>query len=546
MTAVESDPASALARRPPVVWLALSLAPAALMYSSVAQFPYLRADDTFIIRTNWFSQTYDALQEVNLWFVHIIVAKLLDMGRPLFWLSVNATAYLFEEYGLQSFAYIRGIGVGLLGVVGYLLLRHLQAWGYRTVTATCLMALILALPGFQIIIGNGVWLMPGVLLAMAAAGLMMRVDARERRRSAGYAGVMLLLIASLAVYQAVAFLFVAVTAAALASPAWEERRDDVVRYVLRALVLMTVATLVYYALWRLGVRYIVPGVYSIEGSGYAPGMVLNDLVANVQLFVERRIPQVLNLWYAPHISRPLAQWVGAGLVLAWAALLATGGERRRDMALKLLLYATLFAASESCMVVADYYRFFASKFTTSVAQSVVFVFFLVDTARQLRQLIGARVRVPPVGYQAALLALTLVCCVKAQTQTWSLIVMPSSLETRFVGTHVLEYMQRRGRIDEVEIIGETRPILVEGSVVDAVHPESVGEFMFRNFGSIDYTTMLVRNVMLDITGAEPTRVIARIGKGDSDFIYPGRSLAPDSSKYRLVIDIKQMSVHWRP
>jgi len=527
---------------------AVSLAAAALMYSTVAWFPYLRGDDTFLIRTNWFTLTYDAVHNTGPRFWHIIIAKLLDQGRVLFWLCVNGSAYLYDVYGLKSLTYVRGAGVGVLGIVGYAFARHLLAWNFAPVTAVCLMVLTLALPGLQIITGNRVWLVPGLALAMTAAHLMMRTTAAmsRGRRVGAYAAITALLVASLSGDQSLAFVFVAVTAAALASSEWEQRPAMITRYVVGSVALMGVATLVYVGLWVLGVKYVIAGVYSVDGDGYSPQMLFHELPSNLGLFWERRVPQVLNLWHAPYISRELAAWVAGAVLLVWAADAVVHRHRWRVSVLKVSLYATLFAMAESCMIVADKYNYFASKYTTSVAQSIVMIFVLVDTARRARGLMSRFVRADHGVYRAALLALTIACAVKAQTQTWALIVMPSSLETRFVGAHIAAFMKTHHRIDEIELIGRSAPLMSESMLSAAVHPEQFGEFTSGTMHSFGSMTFLARNVMLDMTGVEPTRVLARIGAEKNDFIYPGRTVKPDSGDYHVVIDTNQLEIFWRP
>lgn len=528
--------------------MAMSVTTAIAIYLPIALFPYMRADDTFLIRSNHFQQVYDALHVVNLRFAHIVFAKLLDQGRPLFWLTVNATAYLYDQYGLESLMIVRVAGIVVLALFGYSLSRYLLDWKFSLLASICLTALTMALPGIQIVMGNGVWLILPLWWAMLAGGLL-RTAMEETslgRKRIEFVCVVALVLAGLCFYQTLAFFFAALAAVPLASGEWTDRRAYVVRFIVTTVVIMVGCTVVYYGGWVFLDKVVITGIYGNQGSGYAPGAVFGDFGKNLSLFMDRRIPQVLNLWMAPYISRPLAAIVAGGVAAIWTMVFVTDRGRLRGNALKLLLYAGLFLTTESILLMTDRYADFASRYTTSICQSFIVLVFFADTANRARELASRLIRRDHFVYSIGAFALTLACCIKAEAQMLSLIVLPSSLETRFVATKISDYLKSHDRLDEVWVLGRTTPLFAEGMLGEVAHPEKFGEYTFGNLNSHGYMQYLARNLVREISGQEPTRVLTKVSGTESDFIYPGRILSADSADHRLVIDTSELAVYWRP
>jgi hypothetical protein len=292
-------------------------------------------------------------------------------------------------------------------------------------------------------------------------------------------------------------------------------------------------------------------VYPTPASGYSPGQVFHALPRNIGLFFDRRLPEILNLWRGPFISLTFAWGVGALVCGVWAADLAFGSRDWKNSLLKLGLWMTAFLMTESVMLVTDHYVGFASKYTTSIAQSMVFVFLLADTARIARSLLS-RSPLAPFGfsatspvYGASLLAFTIICAVNAHQQVATLIVLPATLETRFVGTRIADFVRVHHRVDEIEMIARPKPVLSE-SLLGGPLPWQWGEYIFQNLSSAGYMHYIARDVARDILHAEPSRVLTTVGDAKTDFTFPGRTLAADSAAYRVVIDTRELELFWRP
>lgn len=526
----------------------MSIATAIVIYLPIALYPYLRADDTFLVRSNHFLQVYEALHEVNGRFVHIVFAKLLDQGQPLFWLSINGTAYLWGRFGLGSLMIVRGVGIVVLALFSYQLSRCFLRWKFSPVASACLSALTIALPGFQILMGNGVWLILPLWWAALAGTAMRRAfdEGDRRKRLIALARIYALILAGFFFYQSMPFFFAALAAIPMASTEWRDRPAYVKRYVMTTLAIMVSSTVIYYGLWRLLDWLVVTGIYTHEGSGYAPTAIFHELGDSLWYYADLRIPQVLNLWVAPYLSRTLAKAVAGFIVAVWLAELAVNRPRRRETVVKLALYAALFVSAESILLVTDHYNQFSARYINSICPSFIFVLFMTDTLNCVREFLRRLVRRDHQAYTWAALAVTLVCCVKAEKQTLSLIVLPSSLETRFVATRVLDYLKTHGRVVEIELIGSDTPLLSETRFEDKNHPEKFSEYTYRMFDSLGYLQFLGRNMVLELSGNEPDRVITRVGDTEADFIYPGRVLAPDSAEHRLVVDTRTLTLDWHP
>ncbi len=233
-----------------------------LTYAGIFIYPYLRADDTLLVYSWLHFKMFDT-----------------GMGRPIFWYLNDINAYLFTIIGRQSILIFRLAGLGSIIFSALLWNKWFTKWQLEKNLALAATLGIFMLPSYQIIIGNGCWLAPEILLAFFSGMKLYELAYNNCLKTWHTIIYMFFILICFSTYQIIGFLPALVSLVPLI---WgnEKNPNETHKRFIAAIKLLTLIALVfsvYYLSWQLALKLIHP---SMGGADYLP-IQKNGIIKNI-------------------------------------------------------------------------------------------------------------------------------------------------------------------------------------------------------------------------------------------------------------------------
>ncbi|MCH9672810.1 MAG: glucosyltransferase domain-containing protein [Gammaproteobacteria bacterium] len=314
-----------------------------IVYSPTLIYPYLLADETWLVRPNAWGWT-------------------LPMGRPGFSVFAFLAQLIHSTLGFEAVIYAMRISaIVALGWSGWLMCLWFERWGHSRLVSWSIAVSMLTLPAFQIVVADGTQL----AYSMLATVLSIRAFDRgfEARNWKSLLWSAFLLYGALTIYQQQALVFFALLAVPLLM---HSRELSTYKYVVSSGVFVVAVSVIYFVSWRAMYRLVWPDRLDTR---YGPDAVGLPGLEVLDAFVTNRLVQVANLW---DVSHPDFGWITAViaiLVLVCAAMIIRQSTWRAPLAIGLLV--GLLVATDAFRLVAGAYP----SYVTATALSMC-VFYL--------------------------------------------------------------------------------------------------------------------------------------------------------------------------
>ena len=267
-----------------------------LIYVSTIVFPYLLADDLWLIR--------NSPNSPSLLFIAI------GQGRPFFSLIVLLTRIITgntDQTHLLFFAIsiLRIIAIFCISIFGIIMFKWLKKWGWSSLTAIICVALFVSLPSMQLYVANGQW----VALGMLSAGLSIYFLDRyflatsQNQRRVVFIFILMSLLFSWGTYQITPFFMLALLLAPLLNITkkmiWPlssfNSLSSQLQMVMIGFSCFFISMVLYVGIWFF-VKHFFP---DFENGDKRYGLTLSNLRTNfisiLHYFFTMRLPQMLNL-----------------------------------------------------------------------------------------------------------------------------------------------------------------------------------------------------------------------------------------------------------
>lgn len=127
---------NSLGVRSNVFWFAVFFVSLAAVYSATLVYPYLLADEAWIVRPGTASAA-------------------LKIGRPLFSIMGAAERHITEKHVYLGILTLRVSGLLGLALTARVLMRWLEIWGHPRIEAALLSLSAMTLPAYEIVIADG-------------------------------------------------------------------------------------------------------------------------------------------------------------------------------------------------------------------------------------------------------------------------------------------------------------------------------------------------------------------------------------------------------
>lgn len=312
-------------RRANVFWFSAFLGCLAAVYSTTLIYPYLLADETWIVRPT--TPTWGFI-----------------MGRPLFSIMSWIVAKISVAWDFNLGIYIlRLSGILGLALAGRYLMLWLECWGHRHIAAFALALAAMTLPAYQMIVDDGTQLATAIFLTIAAT----YYGYRHRQSWTAFVASAVLLCLSMLIYQQQ----ILIVFALLTVPLLAGRSDfDARRFVVVFSAWVAVISITYFASWKIFYRFYWPGHVDKR---YGPDAVGLPSLGTLHEFFTIRAGQVGDLWDVDQPSLgPVIIFV---LILMALKLVTDVRTSRQDAAINYMMIAFLFVASDGFRLVAGAY-----------------------------------------------------------------------------------------------------------------------------------------------------------------------------------------------
>lgn len=368
----------------------------ALVYSPVFMYPYLLADETWLIGSSKF---------------HLYLGMCSQFGRYLFFPVNGIFNGLFHFIGLDAVYVVRAFAIVWFALSGFVLVRWFRLWGQGVPTAYALTMCILTLPSYQIIVANGTQLAPAIFFTIYGTYCFFAPGGNAGWRKTVFCSGCLLV--SLLIYQQQVLLAIAMLAVPLL--AGRTYRDWLP--VMRFGGLVTALSASYYIVWKFALYPLA--VHDKINERYGPnGIHLPGKAALVE-FATERLVQVANLW---NVHPPQVSLITYGMAALILTALLTGPARM------VLLRCVLFVL---LVVGADFFRLAAGAYPSYITSTgLTFLVFFCAYAGFQRLL----KRISPY----AAIALACYGCFMAFATTRQEIALPNNFHMQQIRTAVLE------------------------------------------------------------------------------------------------------------
>lgn len=333
-----------------------------IVFASTYLLPYAHNDETYLIRTWQHYKYFD-----------------VEQGRPLLWYVFNVCAQLYNKIGLAAFRVIRFAAVCLLPVFGLLLYVWINRWERNRYTVLCFVIAAMTLPSCQIIIGGGgSWLIFPLILASAAPNLFFVSTKKPRNQFTFCLLAMILILLSLAFYQAFVLLIFAMLMVPIIYADYADKllNKDEFKCISRVIICTIITIGIYFIIWFTLAKLFVQ---HSNNSGYLPWSVFGTVFSNIKLFYQQQLPHASLLWAINGNPR-------YGLNLLFFAIIAgfileTLRYRHQKKSNKFIkIPFQRLVALLTLLIGTDVFFFFANngvfyRYTTSVGLALAIMFF---------------------------------------------------------------------------------------------------------------------------------------------------------------------------
>lgn len=276
-------------------------------------------------------------------------------GRPLFSVLSWPFTKLFGWYGLDAIYLMRLSSIVGLAAFGTVMALWFQLWGTELRPACLMSIVLLTLPPYQIIVAGGTQLATALFFSASATYWFFK---RFDSGLGTYCVSGALLLLSLLIYQQQML----VSFAMLVVPLLASRHLG--RPFCCHVGFLVCISLGYFGAWKLLVVLFQTGYTDLR---YGPTAVRLPDFDDLRVFLDCRLPQVLNLW---SVEQPQYRHLAKAVMLGTAAAFGIGMVRSRTSVWCILVFPALVVLSDGFRIMADAYP----SYITATALSLVLLY----------------------------------------------------------------------------------------------------------------------------------------------------------------------------